>query len=49
MFVDVRVSIGPAMALYLKQGFRGVYARPRYYADGEDALVMVRTTDENAD
>lgn len=49
VFLEVRVSNAPAMALYLKQGFRGVYARPRYYADGEDALVMVRTTEENAD
>lgn len=42
LFLEVRVSNAPAMALYLKTGFRGVYARPRYYADGEDALVMMK-------
>ena len=26
--------------MYLKDGFQGIYARPRYYKDGEDALVM---------
>ena len=31
-----------AMSLYLKYGFCGLYARSRYYADGEDALVMVK-------
>lgn len=41
-FLEVRVSNGAAMFLYLKHGFRGVYARTRYYSDGEDCLVMVR-------
>lgn len=40
MFLEVRVSNAPAMALYLKSGYVGRYARPRYYGDGEDALVM---------
>ena len=40
MFLEVRVSNAPAMRLYLKEGYVGRYARPRYYADGEDALVM---------
>ena len=40
MFLEVRVSNAPAMALYLKAGYVGRYARPRYYGDGEDALVM---------
>ena len=40
MFLEVRVSNAPAMALYLKTGYVGRYARPRYYKDGEDALVM---------
>ena len=31
-----------AMALYLKHNFKGVYARTRYYTDGEDCLVMAR-------
>ena len=28
--------------LYLKNGFKGAYARTRYYSDGEDCLVMVK-------
>lgn len=40
IFLEVRVSNAPAMRLYLKKGFVGVYARPRYYSDGEDCLVM---------
>ena len=28
--------------LYLTSGFRGLYARSRYYPDGEDAVVMVK-------
>ena len=40
MFLEVRVSNAPAMALYLKTGYGGRYARPRYYGNGEDALVM---------
>ena len=30
------------MSMYLKYGFCGLYARSRYYPDGEDALVMVK-------
>lgn len=41
-FLEVRVSNFAAMAMYLKNGFRGVYARTRYYSDGEDCLVMRR-------
>ena len=40
MFLEVRVSNAPAMSLYLGAGYVGRYARPRYYGDGEDALVM---------
>lgn len=40
LLLEVRVSNSPAMRLYLKEGFSGLYARPRYYPDGEDALVM---------
>jgi len=39
-FLEVRVSNAAAMSMYLKCGFVGVYARTRYYADGEDCLVM---------
>ena len=42
-FLEVRVSNAPAMSMYLKSGFVGVYARTRYYADGEDCLVMCKT------
>ena len=40
VFLEVRVSNAAAMALYLKRGYVGVYARKRYYGNGEDALVM---------
>lgn len=42
VFLEVRVSNSVAMALYLKCGFKGVYARTRYYSDGEDCLVMAK-------
>lgn len=42
VFLEVRVSNCEAMGLYLKHGFRGVYARTRYYTDGEDCLVMAK-------
>lgn len=42
LYLEVRVSNAAAMALYLKMGFVGRYVRPRYYGDGEDALIMVK-------
>lgn len=42
VFLEVRVSNAAAQLLYLKNGFTGLYARSRYYPDGEDALVMTR-------
>ena len=42
VFLEVRVSNAAAMRLYLKCGFKGSYARLRYYSDGEDCLVMVK-------
>ncbi|MGN0813894.1 MAG: ribosomal protein S18-alanine N-acetyltransferase [Candidatus Coproplasma sp.] len=42
MFLEVRVSNSAAMAMYLKLGFCGSYARTRYYSDGEDCLVMIK-------
>lgn len=42
LYLEVRVSNTPAWLLYLRAGFKGVYARPRYYPDGEDAVVMVK-------
>lgn len=42
VFLEVRVSNAAAMNMYLKYGFVGVYARTRYYANGEDCLVMCK-------
>lgn len=42
LYLEVRVSNSAAMSLYLKHGFKGAYARSRYYTDGEDCLVMVK-------
>lgn len=39
--LEVRRSNRPAIALYEKFGFREVAVRQRYYANGEDALLMV--------
>ncbi len=39
-FLEVRVSNAPAQLLYLKNGFRGLHCRTRYYPDDEDAIVM---------
>ena len=43
VYLEVRVSNTAALRLYLNHGFSGLYARSRYYPDGEDALVMVKT------
>ncbi len=43
LYLEVRVSNSPALCLYLKNGFKGIYSRTRYYSDGEDALVMKKT------
>lgn len=40
ILLEVRVSNAPAKTMYLKEGFKGIYVRPRYYPDGEDAVVM---------
>ncbi len=45
VFLEVRVSNAPAQILYLKNGFRGIYCRTRYYPDGEDAVVMMKELD----
>jgi ribosomal-protein-alanine N-acetyltransferase len=42
IFLEARVSNFAAMKMYLKAGFVGVYARTRYYSDGEDCLVMCK-------
>lgn len=38
--LEVRVSNTAAQQLYRKYGFEEVGRRPRYYRDGEDALLM---------
>jgi [ribosomal protein S18]-alanine N-acetyltransferase len=39
-WLEVRAGNAAAIALYERFGFVTVGRRPRYYADGEDALVM---------
>lgn len=41
VFLEVRVSNGPAIRLYKSAGFRERGVRKGYYSDGEDALLMV--------
>lgn len=41
-WLEVRAGSAAARALYEALGFRGAMVRKRYYADGEDALVMTR-------
>jgi [ribosomal protein S18]-alanine N-acetyltransferase len=40
LWLEVRTSNAPAVSLYTKLGFQTISTRKRYYADGEDALVM---------
>ena len=40
--LEVRVSNAPAIALYKSFGFEESGIRPKYYQDGEDALIMWR-------
>jgi ribosomal-protein-alanine N-acetyltransferase len=43
LFLEVRASNQPALALYAGAGFKLLYTRPGYYQDPpEDALVMAR-------
>ena len=42
MSLEVRMSNQAAIRLYEKCGFISVGKRERYYADGEDALLMTR-------
>lgn len=41
-FLEVRVSNIPAISLYKKMGFEISRVIREYYADGEDAYLMVR-------
>jgi [ribosomal protein S18]-alanine N-acetyltransferase len=40
MFLEVAVGNAPAQALYRQAGFVEAGRRPRYYADGGDALIL---------
>ncbi len=42
LFLEVRVSNAPALALYKARGFEPLSVRKKYYPDGEDALVMTK-------
>ena len=44
--LEVRQSNRGAQAFYDHLGFSEMYIRPRYYPDGEPAVVMVRKLDE---
>ena len=39
-FLEVRATNSAAIALYREAGFRETGRRTRYYADGDDALLM---------
>ena len=43
MFLEVRVTNVAATSLYLRSGFTQTRLRQKYYADGEDAVEMVKT------
>lgn len=43
--LEVRPSNEPAVSLYRSEGFEPARRIPRYYADGEDAMVMVLDVD----
>ncbi|WP_460126217.1 GNAT family N-acetyltransferase [Stetteria hydrogenophila] len=48
IYLEVRVSNKPAISLYEKLGFRKVRIAHAYYADGEDAYIMVKRLREEA-
>jgi ribosomal-protein-alanine N-acetyltransferase len=41
VWLEVRASNEPALRLYRSMGFHTTGRRPHYYADGEDALLLV--------
>ena len=48
LVLEVRVGNAAAIALYEQAGFRPVTTKKRYYADNEDALVMIREATSDA-
>jgi len=45
VFLEVRVGNGAARALYDRCGYRAIALRPRYYSDGEDAILLSKMLD----
>nr|ADI21993.1 acetyltransferases [uncultured myxobacterium HF0200_01L06] len=45
--LEVAAGNAPALSLYRSLGFMVVGARPRYYPDGEDALLLERRVDSS--
>ena len=43
VLLEVRETNEPALAFYARHGFMEIDRRPRYYNDGETAVVMQRT------
>lgn len=43
VFLDVKADNAAALRLYERHGFERVSVRRRYYADGDDAVVMRRS------
>ena len=43
VLLEVRASNYSAISLYKKHGFEQLSVRKKYYADGEDALVLITT------
>lgn len=46
--LEVRKSNAKARSFYLKQGFKEVVIKPKYYKDGEDAIYMSFEVDKDA-
>lgn len=46
VFLEVRVSNAPALALYRRLDFRETARRRSYYENGEDAILMQHTFEE---
>jgi [ribosomal protein S18]-alanine N-acetyltransferase len=49
LLLEVRAGNAPALALYADAGFTLDGHRPRYYPDGEDALLLRRSSGVEAD
>ncbi len=40
VLLEARADNAPALALYSRRDFTTIATRPRYYADGTDALIL---------